>query len=196
MTTLLRVVGGLVAGCLLVAGCGGSGGKESLAAGKSTTTTAAAGSDASRSDESGDDERADENEDGASGSTPGGGEPADTGGGGGSETPVLSGEPPGPTGIVTSVDPLCAGRGSPTRVVVKTDPLADVSYAMSFADGENHGLFGLAQADLQGNFVWNIVLPADAALGDAEIIVVSGHPETGAKKGRGTVRITETGACP
>lgn len=192
---MLSRVGGLVACFLLLVGCGDAGSQGSIGSGSSTTTTTTTRDGTSRSDDPRGGEPATAGEDTPSEGAPSPSEPAGAGGGGSGSEP-LSGEPPEPTGIVTSVSPLCAGRGDPVRVVVNTDPLADVSYAVAFSDGSSGNLFGLAQADLRGTFVWNFVIPADAATGDADVIVTSAHPDNGAKTGQGTIRVTESGACP
>ena len=198
MTRRVRVGLGVAFACLLTIGCSGGGGdRQSADEVDSTTSTATATDGAPRSGDAGGGDSKADTKAGSADDTPDTSDGGDGQGGGdsGGSAPV-SGEPDVPTGIVTSISPSCAGRGTAVRTVVNTDPLADVSYAVAFSDGDSHGPFGVAQADLKGQFVWNIVVPTSAALGDADVIIVSGHPEEGAKEGRGTIRVTESGACP
>lgn len=207
MRRLARVGSALALCSVLAAACGsGAGDEASRTPRMSTTAQGSPAPDAGGSD-------APETPDASGGASAPGGDGSSGGSGGssdgssgdsGSDTPdgspdpdqPVSGPPPAPTGIVASVTPSCAGHGDAVRVVIETDPLADVSYAIAFADGDHHNLFGLAQADLEGRFVWNFAVPAEAALGDADIITTSGHPDHGAKKGQGTLRVTDDGECP
>lgn len=103
--------------------------------------------------------------------------------------------PSDPTGIVSSVEPKCPTHAQAVKITAQTVPFADISYAASFADGKSHNIFGLAQAGLDGKWVLTFVVPPDAALGDARVLVVAAHPDGGGGEGSGPFRVTETGAC-
>lgn len=112
---------------------------------------------------------------------------------GASEEP--SGPPPAASGIVTSVEPQCPKRLDVVTVRVETYPLADISYATSFADGQNYNLYGLATAGPDGVWVYTFTVPADAAYGDGYVLAAAVHPDRGGGSGTGPFRVTTEGEC-
>lgn len=81
------------------------------------------------------------------------------------------------------------------RVTITTVAFADVSHAVTFSDGDSHGLYGLGQADERGMYVWAFTVPAAAAPGDARVMAAALHPQRGGGSGMGTFRVVDGGEC-
>lgn len=119
--------------------------------------------------------------------------------GGGSQAPTTdakaAGPPDPPTGIVSSIEPPCPARLTTVTVVVETTPFSDISYATSFADGQNYNLYGLATSGPDGTWTFTFAVPPSASLGDGQVIVAAVHPEAGGGSGLAPFRVTQKGTC-
>jgi hypothetical protein len=65
------------------------------------------------------------------------------------------------------------------HVTIQTFPFAQVSYAVSFSDGQNHGLYGSGEADSKGSYVWTFTVPLNASYGRANVIVAASSEKGG-----------------
>jgi len=193
----MRIRAALACVALLVAlsACGGS----ETAAGPVGSPDGRAGANGSSTGSGGgDDETAD---DGVGAKSSGGTatpstDVKDGGAAAASTTPDMPDGPPAdPTGIVRSVKPKCAARTQVIEVTAKTVPLADISYAASFADGQHHGVFGIGQAGVDGTWVLTIPVAPDVAFGDGQVLAAAIHPDGGGGDGKGPFRITKDGSC-
>jgi hypothetical protein len=118
--------------------------------------------------------------------------PAPAAGGSGAVTPTTSAAPdesrkasPEPKeaavtemAIDISMKPSCVRRTEKTTMTVKTEKFADISFGLSYSDGQNHGQYGIARTDAKGLFVKSFVVPLDAAVGDVTVLVAGVNAAT------------------
>jgi len=63
-------------------------------------------------------------------------------------------------------------------MTVKTEKFADISYGLSYPDGDSHGHYGLGRTDGKGVFVKPFVIPLDAAVGEVTVLVAGANAAT------------------
>lgn len=78
-----------------------------------------------------------------------------------------------------TASPACVHRGETEKVTIQTFAFAQVSYAVSFSDGNGHGLYGVGRADAKGTYVWTFTVPLNAAYGKANVIVAASSEQGG-----------------
>jgi hypothetical protein len=75
--------------------------------------------------------------------------------------------------IDISMKPSCVRRTEKTTMTVKAERFADISYGLSYADGQNHGQYGIARTDGKGVYVKSFFVPLDAAAGEVTVLVAA-----------------------
>lgn len=73
--------------------------------------------------------------------------------------------------VVASAHPVCATHGGTIEVRITTAPGATLGLAAAFADHQPHGAMGFGEAGADGGYVWRVVVPADAPVGEATAVV-------------------------
>lgn len=80
--------------------------------------------------------------------------------------------------ISVEMDPSCVRRSERTTMTVKTERFSDVSYGVSYKDGQNHGQYGIGRTDAQGVFEKAFIVPLKAAVGEATVLLAAMNADT------------------
>ena len=80
--------------------------------------------------------------------------------------------------LSVAMDPSCVRRTERTTMTVKAERFSDVSYGVSYADGQNHGQYGIGRTDAAGVLKKTFIVPMKAAVGEATVLVAAMNADT------------------
>ena len=102
-------------------------------------------------------------------------------------------------GVAATVAPSCVTVGDTVEIRITTEPGATLGLAAAFADHEPHGAMGFGEAGPDGAYVWRIVVPAGAPVGEATAVVGADLVGDGGARRTGHVatpfRVAGPGGC-